>query len=158
MANWFYLRDGERLGPYTYRHVRRLALSGRLSPHDPVWRDGMGRWVPAGVVRGLFGPVRAHSHRRPIDPLFWDPSTRRRSSSGADYDPSGRDLPPAVSWAGFVRLVVALTLALAAVVVGIDIVTPAVAPGTPVVDDPTAGMYIVHDPATAPVPRPGSKP
>jgi hypothetical protein len=54
LPNWHYAPDGDEHGPITFDQLKRLALSQRLSPDDPVWTEGMPDWVPAVSVSGLF--------------------------------------------------------------------------------------------------------
>jgi GYF domain 2 len=158
MANWFYERNGERLGPFTCCHLRRQALAGALLPNDLIYRDGMGRWVPAGAVRGLFGLQRRRPHRRPIDPLCWGGPYGQLSRLAADYDFNSDCGRPDVTWAVFGRLLGVLLLVDVAVGYCADAVTTTFAPEQPAADDPNAGMYIIHDPTPAPATNYGSKP
>ncbi|HEY1379457.1 MAG TPA: DUF4339 domain-containing protein [Gemmataceae bacterium] len=155
MANWFYERDGERLGPFTYRRLQRQALAGTLLPNDLVWRDGMGQWVPASVVRGLFGSHRRWPHRRPSGPHRRGRPTGRLSRLAADYDPNSGRGRTDVTWAAFGRLLGVLLLVVVAIGVCADAVST-FAPEQPPADDPNAGMYIIHDPT--PAANPGPKP
>lgn len=52
---WFYIRDGQRLGPVEERELFRLAREGKLAPADLVWNPTMDQeWQPASTVPGLF--------------------------------------------------------------------------------------------------------
>lgn len=51
---WHYIRAGKQSGPVSAADLQQLAASGRLSPTDSVWRDGMATWAPASSVKGLF--------------------------------------------------------------------------------------------------------
>jgi uncharacterized RDD family membrane protein YckC len=53
-AEWYYLLDGQQLGPVGSRELKVLADKGRLQPTDLIWRDGLTNWVPAARVKGLF--------------------------------------------------------------------------------------------------------
>src|SRR5262245_47996996 len=53
-TSYKYQRRGEEHGPVTAQELKDLADRGQLSPDDLVWREGMGRWVPAARLRGLF--------------------------------------------------------------------------------------------------------
>jgi hypothetical protein len=53
-TEWYYARNNQQFGPVSAPELKRLTLSGQLSPDDLVWRDGMGEWEPAAKVRGLF--------------------------------------------------------------------------------------------------------
>jgi hypothetical protein len=55
MAQWYYAKNGQQLGPVDEAMVRGLLSSGQLSPSDLVWTDGMGSWVPLSTVPELAG-------------------------------------------------------------------------------------------------------
>jgi hypothetical protein len=54
MAQWFYIRDGQKLGPVNTATLKRLASEGELDPADLIRRDGLPQWVPASEAKGLF--------------------------------------------------------------------------------------------------------
>ncbi len=52
---WFYAKGAEKFGPFPRAHLVALAKEGGLDPRlDLIWRPGMGDWLPAGEVEGLF--------------------------------------------------------------------------------------------------------
>ncbi len=51
---WTVSIDGEDSGPFTSDELREMAVDGRLSRGDLVWREGMQEWAEAGKVKGLF--------------------------------------------------------------------------------------------------------
>lgn len=52
---WFYIENGQRIGPVEEADFRQLIRSGKLAPGDLVWNADMGtEWHPAGSVPGLF--------------------------------------------------------------------------------------------------------
>jgi hypothetical protein len=53
---WHYSRGGKQVGPVSTTELSQLAASGQLSPTDMVWKEGMGAWVPASTLKGLFNP------------------------------------------------------------------------------------------------------
>jgi tetratricopeptide (TPR) repeat protein len=53
-SQWYYSQDGQRRGPLSDSHLKKLAASGRLRPADLLWKEGMSRWVAASKVKGLF--------------------------------------------------------------------------------------------------------
>lgn len=55
-VKWYYMRQGVRYGPVGGPELRKLAANGQVLETDLVWRSGLGEWVPAGRVAGLFGP------------------------------------------------------------------------------------------------------
>jgi hypothetical protein len=52
--NWYYIRNNQRFGPCTSSELKQLALSGNLSRHDLIWKEGMQVWSPADCLAGLF--------------------------------------------------------------------------------------------------------
>ena len=65
---WFYMKAGNRFGPFTPRILRSLAQGGDIQSTDLVSRDGSGTWVDAGRVKGLFSP-KPPAPRTPAFPL-----------------------------------------------------------------------------------------
>jgi hypothetical protein len=53
-AEWFYGKDNTQHGPISAAELKQLAQDGRLKPADLVWREGMGEWIAASKVKGLF--------------------------------------------------------------------------------------------------------
>lgn len=59
---WFYKRNGAKLGPVSLGDLRRLAASGGLTPQDEIFREGMIGWASAGSMTALFASTaRAES-------------------------------------------------------------------------------------------------
>ena len=76
-AEWYYLIDGEQVGPVETFRLRELVDSGFLKPTDFVWREGMADWKPASQVQTLFSPA---SPRAPVvvgDEDFLDEADER---------------------------------------------------------------------------------
>ena len=53
---WYYAQRGNRSGPVSSAELKQLAESGRLTPEDMIWNDGMSNWMRAGSLQGLFLP------------------------------------------------------------------------------------------------------
>ena len=51
---WYYARNGERIGPVALDGLRAMASSGALKPQDLVWHESMTQWSPAGNISDLF--------------------------------------------------------------------------------------------------------
>ena len=58
-AEWFYARDKQKLGPYSWGELRHRATTGELQAEDMVWQRGTQRWLTASTVPGLFPPKSA---------------------------------------------------------------------------------------------------
>jgi hypothetical protein len=55
MSEWFYTREGQQVGPVTFKELVEFSNSGRLNAvSDLVWNASMTHWTPAGQVPGLF--------------------------------------------------------------------------------------------------------
>lgn len=50
---WFYAIGTEQYGPVTTLELRGLMASGKLSPQDLVWKEGMTEWMPVVTVAEL---------------------------------------------------------------------------------------------------------
>jgi len=53
-AQWYYTKNGQRMGPVTDLELKQLATSGGLTSSDQIWKEGMASWINAGNVKGLF--------------------------------------------------------------------------------------------------------
>ena len=51
---WFYAKDDQPCGPVSPVELKSLAEKGMLHQDDLVWREGMGEWIPASRIKGLF--------------------------------------------------------------------------------------------------------
>jgi hypothetical protein len=71
MSRWYYTLDNrQRLGPVTSEELRELALSGTIRPECMVTLAGVGRWVAAAKVKGLF-PEPALSASSPVATILF---------------------------------------------------------------------------------------
>jgi hypothetical protein len=53
-GNWYFARDKQKLGPFTWNQLRQLAAFGLLQRADHVLEEGTPRWREAAAVEGLF--------------------------------------------------------------------------------------------------------
>ncbi len=51
---WYYAKDGKKLGPCCVHQLKELAAKGQLAAADLVWKEGLAQWVPAQTIKGLF--------------------------------------------------------------------------------------------------------
>ncbi len=123
--SWYYLLDGETLGPVPGSELRRLFRSGSLVPDTLVWRPGMVDWLPAralGVgtpkpppVPTVAAPVRPATPPRETPP----PGAVARTRATAAVSSGGRR---SGKWrAQFVAVCVLAALALLVSGVGIGL-------------------------------------
>ncbi len=54
MAQWFVVRNGEDLGPFSAERLKQMAATGQLDPADKVRREDMQAPRPASTIKGLF--------------------------------------------------------------------------------------------------------
>lgn len=54
LTDWYYVRQGQQTGPVSEDMLRQLVGSGEVLVTDPVWREGMPGWTPAGQALGMF--------------------------------------------------------------------------------------------------------
>jgi hypothetical protein len=59
--NWYYAKDRQRCGPFTFGQFQQLAAAGLLTPTDMVWNEGASYWVSANEVPGLFSAPQLSS-------------------------------------------------------------------------------------------------
>jgi GYF domain 2 len=52
--NWYYAHDANRVGPFSDRQMKNLALSGTILGTDTVWKQGVEKGVLASRVKNLF--------------------------------------------------------------------------------------------------------
>lgn len=53
-AEYYYSRDGQRLGPVSGVQLRELAQKGELRPNDLIWSPEKNQWIRAGEIKALF--------------------------------------------------------------------------------------------------------
>jgi len=53
MASWYYLSNGQQVGPVDLDALRQLVYAGQISPAELVWSDGMSGWLPVSSVPQL---------------------------------------------------------------------------------------------------------
>lgn len=56
-TQWHIARGDKKHGPVTQESLQQIARNGKLRPTDLLWREGMGEWVLASSVPGLFPAV-----------------------------------------------------------------------------------------------------
>ncbi len=76
MADWYYMKDGQKCGPVDTAALKHLAETGEFQPEDMIRREGMPNWVPASQEKGLFeggvltAPAGQGPAATPITPLM----------------------------------------------------------------------------------------
>lgn len=85
-AEWYYAKGKEKVGPLTAAQLKQLILSGELTRTDMVWKEGMGKWTPAGQVDGLFDAAPSQAVRPSVPPPL--PTTGQGVVATAHVAPS----------------------------------------------------------------------
>lgn len=52
-TQWWYVKEGQSIGPLTANELKSLAAGGQLSASDMVWKEGLANWLPVSSVKGL---------------------------------------------------------------------------------------------------------
>jgi uncharacterized membrane protein YjgN (DUF898 family) len=91
--DWYYISNGNRLGPIPAPKLKELATSGQLQPTDMIWREGLAQWVAASSLKGLFagGVAAAPRAEAPVlldSPEYDNSKARpaRRPGEGFEFD------------------------------------------------------------------------
>ena len=86
---WFFSKDGYRQGPFTSKQLRAEAATGRLTPDDMVWKEGMAKWAKASKVRGLFASAVETPAPEPVpaEPVISDELTSEWYSDSTQSPP-----------------------------------------------------------------------
>lgn len=79
MTDWYYARDGRRIGPLSLEALVALANDGKIAASDLVWHESLPAWTPAGEVAQLAGI----SFSEPVQP----PMTAAASSAASTSNP-----------------------------------------------------------------------
>jgi hypothetical protein len=58
-ATWYYAHGNQQHGPVSLDEIRVLLASGRLTPTDLAWQEGMPNWVAIGTIAELAPSVAA---------------------------------------------------------------------------------------------------
>ena len=78
LPDWWYVANGQRLGPVSDQELQRLLIEGTLGPNSLVWKQGMERtWRHASQVQAL-APLLAslppELPREPTEPPAREPT------------------------------------------------------------------------------------
>jgi GYF domain 2 len=90
-GNWYYAKNGQRFGPFTFDQFQQMAMSGMLQTNDMVLDDATGKWQSAGSVTGLFpAPVlpQVAQPSTPLDDVRFPSVTQELSRPAAEQQKS----------------------------------------------------------------------
>lgn len=91
---WWYASDGQEFGPYTAQELESFARSGRLTPADLIWREGLEKWLRASSVKGLFDPDAPSDTAVPPRPAVPESSEQGKTAepfATTSFQASGAD-------------------------------------------------------------------
>ena len=97
-SEWFVVRDGKELGPFTPSQLKEQAAQGSLGPDDLVRRGDVPTAAKAGSVKGLF-PGAAHQGIPVAKPIA-QPVSPQTASARVFREVSGRAAPVVKTWKG----------------------------------------------------------
>jgi hypothetical protein len=52
-TEWYYLKNGEKVGPISSTELKNLAVKQEIMPSDLIWKEGLEKWVAAKSVDNL---------------------------------------------------------------------------------------------------------
>lgn len=63
MSTWYWknAQNEDPQGPVTANELKKLAITNQIGRNYLVWKQGMGSWVPASKLKGLFDAPGAHA-------------------------------------------------------------------------------------------------
>ena len=86
-AEWYYVKDGARMGPVTLDDLRAMVRDARVGPDDIVWSPAVTNWTPASQVPALSEPpLAAVVADQPASRIH--PEPRAHASPVAAMDPT----------------------------------------------------------------------
>jgi hypothetical protein len=56
MSAWYYVKGGQKSGPFPDEDFQNLISRGTVGPDDLVWKEGMSDWQRASTLPGLVFP------------------------------------------------------------------------------------------------------
>ena len=84
MSQWYYLKQGQNVGPYNQAQFQQLITSGQIKPQDLIWRAGMAQWLPVQSVPEFAGVISKTSQ----------PSAPQPSSPHVSTQPQPQTIAP----------------------------------------------------------------
>src|SRR5438477_3609456 len=93
-SDWYYAKDGQQRGPFPETHVRQLAASGQLLPHDLVWHEGLADWVAAQSLPGLIPGARPDPAEGAADATVARAKTSHSTVTGGSLPDREAEFPP----------------------------------------------------------------
>ncbi len=102
---WYYGRDCQMDGPFSFSQLQELAAAGQLQASDWLWRRGAQGWVSADSFAGLFPrakeePARkplslpTHTGQQPADDIFSEPAAPLASNLEGPFTQKGIKVHP----------------------------------------------------------------
>lgn len=137
---WYYTRNGERMGPVTTSQLRTEAASGRVQPTDLVWTDGMPQWIPASAAREIFPDPTSAALDPPLGrPAPPEPPTQRSHHRPGARPPRRRARASGLSTGALIAIIGSVSALVILVVIAIVILIVTSERRAPI-----SGSYSVH--------------
>lgn len=92
MRQWYYVQEGQRVGPVSEPELAKLFESGQLAPGTLVWTSELKEWAAARDVEGLI-PTADTAPPLPLSASSVEPNTLASQS-----EPSGEQVRPWVRY------------------------------------------------------------
>lgn len=97
---WFFMKNGRKMGPLSSKAIVELAAAGRLLPTDSVQKKGSATWQEASAIKGLFPqspaapaapPAATEAAPKDVEPGY------AVEGDGDEYEPSSALPAPRLS-------------------------------------------------------------
>lgn len=81
-TRWFLAKDKQRLGPFSWEQLQRLASIGKITSDDMLLEEGQRQWVSANTLVGLFSSQKETmaQSQNPVAPTLLTADGPHRSS------------------------------------------------------------------------------
>lgn len=70
-GEWYYVQQGQKVGPVSEHNLRQLILTGQIKATDMVWKKGMSEWAKANRVFSSIDQHMLWSSRLIATCLYW---------------------------------------------------------------------------------------
>jgi len=77
---WYYAKDGQQAGPFTFANLQELALTGAITKDDLVWQQGTKDWVKAQTIIPIFNSTATTITCPPLPPVLNRPDQNKETS------------------------------------------------------------------------------
>lgn len=100
MSKWSYKEGDETHGPMSAAELRALVASGRVRPDTLITKEGLGAWVHAKRVKGLFPAANAQTASSAVEPSAESATSSEGARAEAVAQSRPADSPAPVAGTG----------------------------------------------------------